>query len=58
MSDQSLETEHHIERDAIGGAMSVKLVSWSEPLKITANHPDVVERNARYLGRLYHEAKV
>ena len=38
--------------------MSVKLVSWSEPLKITANHPDVVERNARYLGRLYHEAKV
>ncbi|CAE7847032.1 unnamed protein product [Symbiodinium necroappetens] len=58
MSDLSLETEHHIERDAIGGAMSVKLVSWSEPLKITANHPDVVERNARYLGRLYHEAKV
>ncbi|CAE7361778.1 AMY1.1 [Symbiodinium microadriaticum] len=42
----------------IGGAMSVKLVSWSEPLKITANHPDVVERNARYFGRLYHEAKV
>ncbi|CAE7837912.1 ATG26 [Symbiodinium necroappetens] len=58
MSDQSLETEHHIERDAIGGAVSVKLVSWSEPLKVTANHPDVVERNARYLGRLYHEAKI
>ncbi|CAE7638677.1 unnamed protein product [Symbiodinium necroappetens] len=58
MSDQNLETEHHIERDAIGGAMSVKLVTWSEPLKITANHTDVVERNARYLGRLYHEAKV
>ena len=58
MSDQSLETEHRIERDAIGGALSVKLVSWSEPLKITANHPDVVERNARYLGRLYHAAKV
>ncbi|CAE7323111.1 ATG26 [Symbiodinium microadriaticum] len=58
MSDQSLETEHHIERDATGGAVSVKLVSWSEPLKVTANHPDVVERNARYLGRLYHEAKI
>ena len=38
--------------------MSVKLVSWSEPLKITPNHPDVVERNDRHLGRLYHEAKV
>ena len=36
--------------------MSVKLVSWAEPLKITPNHPDVVERNARYLARLYHEA--
>ena len=38
--------------------MSVKLVSWAEPLKITPNHPDVVERNARYLGRLYHEAHI
>ena len=38
--------------------MSVKLVSWGEPLKITPNHPDVVERNARYLARLYHEANI
>ena len=57
-SSQHLETEHLIERDAIGGAMSVKLVSWAEPLKITPNHPDVVERNARYLARLYHEAQI
>ena len=60
-SDQHLETEHYIERDAIGGEMSVKLVSWAEPSKITPNHPDVVERNARsarFLGRLYHETKV
>ena len=57
-SSQHLETEHLIERDAIGGAMSVKLVSWTEPLKITPNHPDVVERSARYLARLYHEARV
>ena len=35
-----------------------KLVSWAEPLKITPNHPDVVERNARYLARLYHEANI
>ena len=28
------------------------------PLKITPNHPDVVERNARYLARLYHEAHI
>ena len=35
-----------------------KLVSWTEPLKITPNHPDVVERSARYLARLYHEARV
>ena len=57
-SSQHLETEHFIERDAIGGAMSVKLVSWAEPLKITPNHPDVVERNARYPARLYHEAQI
>ena len=57
-SSQHLETEHFIEKDAIGGAMSVKLVSWAEPLKITPNHPDVVERNARYLARLYHEANI
>eukprot|EP00439_Symbiodinium_sp_Y106_P055867 s1132_g7.t2 len=38
--------------------MSVKLASWAEPLKITPNHPDVVERNARYLARLYHEAQI
>ena len=38
--------------------MSVKLVSWAEPLKIAPNHPDVVERNARYLARLYHEANI
>ena len=57
-SSQHLETEHFIEKDAIGGAMSVKLVSWAEPLKITPNHPDVVERNARYLTRLYHEANI
>ena len=38
--------------------MPVKLVSWAEPLKITPNHPDVVERNARYLARLYHEAHI
>ena len=57
-SSQHLETEHLIERDAIGGAMSVKLVSCAEPLKITPNHPDVVERNARYLARLYHEAHI
>ena len=38
--------------------MSVKLVSWSEPLTITPNHPDVVERNARYVGCLYHEAEI
>ena len=42
-SSQHLEIEHLIERDAIGGAMSVKLVSWAEPLKITPNHPDVEE---------------
>ena len=35
--------------------MSVKHISWAEPLKITPNHPDKVERNARYLARLYHE---
>ena len=29
-SSQHLETEHFIEEDAIGGAMSVKLVSWAE----------------------------
>ena len=57
-SSQHLETEHLIERDAIGGAMSVRLVSWAEPLKITPNHPNVVERNARYLARLYHEAQI
>ena len=57
-SDQHLEKDHFFERDAIGGAMSAKLVSWAEPLKITPNHPGVVERNARYLARLYHEAKV
>ena len=55
---QHLETEHLIEKDAIGGAMSVKLVSWAEPLKITPNHPDVAERKARYLARLYHEAHI
>ena len=38
--------------------MSVKLASWAEPLKITPNHPDVVERNARYLARFYHEAQI
>eukprot|EP00439_Symbiodinium_sp_Y106_P057252 s1078_g8.t1 len=57
-SSQHLETEHLIEKDAIRGAMSVKLVSWAEPLKITPNHPDVVERNARYLARLDHEANI
>ena len=35
--------------------MSVKHISWAEPLKITPNYPDKVERNARYLARLYHE---
>ena len=35
--------------------MSVKLISWPDPL---LNHPDVVERNARILGRLYHEAEI
>ena len=44
--------------NTVGGAMSVKLVSWSEPLKITPGHPDVVELNARCLSRLYHEAGV
>ena len=34
-SSQHLETEHGIEKDAIGGAMSVKLVSWTDPLKLT-----------------------
>ena len=57
-STQHLESEHFIEKGAIGGAMSEQLVSWAEPLKITPNHPDVVERNARYLARLYREAKV
>ena len=38
--------------------MSVKLVSWAEPLKIAPNHPGVVERNAGYLARLYHEANI
>ena len=57
-SSQHLETEHFIEKDTIGGAMPVKLVSWAEPLKITPNHPDVIERNARYLTRLYHKANI
>ena len=59
-SSQHLETEHLIERDAIGGAMSVRLVSWAEPLKIMPNHPDVVERNARYPASIgpYREAQI
>ena len=60
-STQHMKTEHFIEKDAVGGARSGTLVSWAEPLKITPNHPDVVERNARsarYLARLYHEANI
>ena len=53
-----METEHRIEREASGGAMSVKLISWSEPLTVTPNHPDVVERSVRILRRLCHEAGV
>ncbi|CAE7846630.1 Nek1, partial [Symbiodinium necroappetens] len=57
-SSQHLETEHGIEGDAIGGAMSVKLVSWAEPLKITPFPVDVVERNARILHDLYQSSRV
>ncbi|CAE7560395.1 unnamed protein product, partial [Symbiodinium necroappetens] len=47
-----------IERDAIGGAMSVKLVSWAEPLKLTPVPVDLVERNAKILKDLYQSARV
>ncbi|CAE7248625.1 Nek1, partial [Symbiodinium sp. CCMP2456] len=57
-SSQQLETEHGIEGDAIGGAMSVKLVSWTEPLKITPFPVDVVERNARILQDLHQSSRV
>ncbi|CAE7275900.1 hypothetical protein AK812_SmicGene29690 [Symbiodinium microadriaticum] len=57
-SSQHLETEHGIERDAIGGAMSVKLVSWADPLKLTPVPVDLVERNAKILKDLYQSAGV
>ena len=34
------------------------LLSLSVGQSFTPNHPDVVERNARYLARLYHEANI
>ncbi|CAE7825115.1 PRMT5, partial [Symbiodinium sp. CCMP2592] len=57
-SSQHLETEHGIEKDAIGCAMSVKLVSWSGPLKITSFPADVVQRNAPILHDLYKAAGI
>ena len=38
--------------------MSVKLVSWSDPLKLTPVPVDLVERNAKVLKNLYQSAGV
>ena len=38
--------------------MSVKLVSWSDPLKLTPVPVDLVERNAKILKNLYQSAGV